>query len=75
MDFKSATDELLVGVTLQDVAVALGVSVQSVRQARVAEGAAGRRPPPQGWAGAVARLAKARAKRLGRLAERMVMAE
>lgn len=70
MNFKKATDELLASVTLADLAEALGVSVQAVRQARAAEGAAGHRPPPEGWERGVTKLADRQATRMARLANR-----
>ena len=64
MDFKEATDELFRPVTTYDhLAQALGVSVATIRQARLAEGAKARRSPPPGWLEAVGRLAEARAKK------------
>ena len=71
VDFKKATDELLANVTLEELAKALGVSVQAVRQARAAEGTAAHRTPPKGWAPAAKRLAKARARELLSLAKRL----
>jgi hypothetical protein len=68
MNFKKATDELLASVTLQDLADALGVSVQSVRQARVEEGSSAHRSPPPEWERGVSRLATKRSERLQRLA-------
>ncbi len=64
MNFKKATDELIASVTLEDLAKALGVSVQAVRQARAAEGSTARRSPPEGWERAVSTLAKTRARKL-----------
>jgi hypothetical protein len=49
MNFRSATDELLARATLEDLADALKVSVQTVRQARVDEASKSHRPPPEGW--------------------------
>jgi hypothetical protein len=58
MDFKKATDALCEGLDHGDVARALGVSVQAVRQARIADAAKGRREPPRDWPYAVIRLAE-----------------
>jgi hypothetical protein len=69
MKFKKATDELLVSVTLEDLAEALGASVQAVRQARAGEGSSAHRSPPPGWEEAVRRLAERQAKRHKRLAD------
>lgn len=67
MNFKKATDELLASVTLADLAEALGVSVQAVRQARAAEETTAHRAPPQEWEEGVFLLAKRRTQRLERL--------
>lgn len=71
MNFRQATDELIEGVTLEDLAKALGVHVQAVRQARAIEGSAAYRRPPANWEAATAKLANARAKRLERLVARL----
>jgi hypothetical protein len=67
MDFKEATDELMDGLTYQDLAKAFGVSVSSVRQGRVKEGALCHRKPPKGWQRVAVRLAKQRAEHFKRL--------
>jgi GMP synthase-like glutamine amidotransferase len=71
INFRAATDELLACISHQELAEALGVSVASVRQARLGPGAAAHRNPPEGWERAVARLAQDRAARLVRLAGRL----
>ena len=71
MNFKKATDDLLSGITHEQLAEALGVSVASVRQARQNESALAFRRPPKGWEAVVARLAKQRAEHFRRLAERL----
>lgn len=71
MDFKKSTDSLLEAVTLEDLAVALGASVQAVRQARTAEGSASHRSPPSGWEAATAKLAREQAEKLVDLAARL----
>lgn len=68
MNFKKATDELLSPVTLTDLAQALGVSVQSVRQARANEASTAYRSPPPEWERAVSKVAANRSERLQRLA-------
>jgi len=70
MDFKKATDELLAGISHEELAEALGVSVATVRQARLTESAKAHRSPPEGWERVVHRMAKERARRLERLAAR-----
>ena len=71
MDFKKATEELMAGMTRGEIAEALGVSEATVRQARLDEGAKARRSPPGGWEAKVAKLAKQRAERLSKLADRL----
>ena len=72
MDFKKATDELLgVWISHQELADALGVSVATVRQARLDESAKAHRNAPEGWEPKVARLARSRASALQRLADRL----
>lgn len=71
MDFKKATDELLTGVTLEDLASAMGVSVQSVRQARASDGTTAHRQPPQEWERAVVRLAEQQERRFRALGQRL----
>lgn len=58
MDFKEATDMLFGQVDHADLAEALGVSVATIRQARLNPGAKARRAPPKNWAFAVVRLAE-----------------
>ena len=69
MNFRKATDDLLGGISHEELANALGVSIHTIRQARLAEGARAHRSPPEGWEPIVARLAKQRAERFRRLAE------
>ena len=71
MNFKQATDALLESVTLENLAKEMGVSVQSLRQARAAEGSTSFRSPPPNWENAVAKLAAAQARKFQRLLERL----
>jgi DNA-binding GntR family transcriptional regulator len=71
MNFKKATDDLLSGISHEQLAEALGVSVASVRQARLTEEALAFRRPPKGWEAVIARLARQRAEHYRRLAERL----
>jgi DNA-binding GntR family transcriptional regulator len=64
MGFKEATDLLFRQVTQTELAEALGVSIASIRQARLSPKAAAYRSPPKGWEEAVAKLAKKRAREL-----------
>jgi hypothetical protein len=69
MDFGTATDELMGGLTRADIAKALGCSLSSVRQAKLGDGNAARRSPPQGWEGPLAALAEKEGNRLLRLSK------
>lgn len=71
MDFKKATDTLFDGATHSDLAKELGVSVASIRQARLASTAKAYRSPPDRWRAAVAAVAEKRGRRLMRLAEQL----
>ena len=71
MNFKKSTDSLLEAVTLQDLAGALGVSVQAIRQARAVEGSTSHRTPPGGWEAAIAKLARRQAAKMMALAARL----
>ena len=71
MNFKQATDALLETVTLEDLAKAMGVSIQTLRQARAAEGTKAHRSPPPDWERAVIKLAERQAKAFSRLAEQV----
>src|SRR3954453_19547221 len=71
MDFKEATETLCVGVSHEELAKALGVSVASVRQARLKSHAAAHRTPPRDWRHAVIRLAEDRVWHYRQLIERL----
>jgi hypothetical protein len=71
MNFRKATDALLESVTLQDLADALGVSLQTVRQARADEGSTAYRSPPPEWQAAARKLALRAAARYSRLADHL----
>jgi len=60
MDFKTATDALFERVSHEDLAAQLGVSVATIRQARLGVSAKSRRAPPKGWQLAVIQLAENR---------------
>jgi hypothetical protein len=55
----------------EDLAKLLGVSVASIRQARLREEANAHRAPPGAWRDAVIRLAEEKAGRYRRLAEEL----
>lgn len=69
MDFKSATDKLIQGITREQIAEALGKGLDTVRQARLDPAANAYRTPPQGWEGPLAALAEKEGNRLLRLAK------
>ena len=60
MDFREATDALFERVDHAELAEALGVSIASIRQARLDATARAHRTPPQGWEDAVIQLAERR---------------
>lgn len=67
--FKQAADALcLSGDKLAEL---LGVTLQTVRQARLSPQAKGYRTPPAGWEGKLAKVAKRKARELERLAEEL----
>ena len=71
MDFKKMTDDLFASVSHDELAEAIGVSVATIRQARLDEQAKAHRSPPPGWEMGVLKLAEARAAHFGRLAKRL----
>jgi hypothetical protein len=60
MDFRDAINELCAKIDHDDVAKALGVSVQTIRQARMSVAAKAHREPPREWQDALIRLAEER---------------
>ncbi len=71
MDFKAATDTLFSRVTHDDLAAELGVSVPTIRQARLGDAAQAHRSPPEGWEKAVKRLAERQMRHLRGLIEKL----
>lgn len=67
MNFKEATDALFKRVSHDELAGALGVSVASVRQARLDPDAKAHRAPPQDWEKATVKLAADRIREYRRL--------
>jgi transposase len=67
MDFREATENLCAGVSHEELAKALGVSVATVRQARLRPDAKAHRSPPGHWKAAVIRLAEKRVSQYRRL--------
>jgi hypothetical protein len=70
-DFRAATDGLFSRVDHEDLAKALGVSVASIRQARLKPDASARRSPPADWHQAVIRMAEERVWHYRRLIEQL----
>jgi hypothetical protein len=66
---STSTDDLFARIDHEDLAKALGVSVASIRQARLRGDAKGRRVAPRDWENAVIRLAEKQAFRLKQLAD------
>jgi hypothetical protein len=60
MNFKEATDGLFERVVHEELAKKLGVSVATIRQARLSAEAQAYRMPPKDWENAVIRLAEER---------------
>ena len=75
MDFRAATDILFRKVDHEDLAKMLGVSVASVRQARLQPDAKASRLPPADWERAVLRLAEQRIAAYSDLVENLAAAE
>jgi hypothetical protein len=71
MTFKEATDALFERVSHQELADALGLSVASVRQARLPETAKAYRQPPSAWQDRVIRLAERRVMHYRQLIDRV----
>lgn len=60
MNFRKATDQLFDGISHSSLAKSLGVSVPTIRQARLAERTKAHRSPPPDWRRAVITLAEER---------------
>jgi DNA-binding transcriptional MerR regulator len=71
MDFREATDDLFDQINHQKLATALGVSIASIRQARLSRGAAAHRAAPERWEEAVIQLAEERVEHYLALADRL----
>ena len=69
MDFKTATDRVGGCITHAEIAEAAGVSIQTIRQARMDPTSSSYRNPPMGWQKAMARLARQRAIELNKFAD------
>jgi DNA-binding GntR family transcriptional regulator len=71
MDFKKATDALLDRVTQEELAEKLGVSIPTIRQARLSEESMAYRTPPKAWHEAVRALAESRLRHFQNLIGQM----
>lgn len=71
MDFKTATDRVSGCISHAEIAAAMGVSLQTVRQARMDFSAPGHRPAPAGWQVVLAQLARERSKELSVFADEL----
>jgi hypothetical protein len=71
MNFKEATDGLFDRIDHTELAESLGISVASIRQARLIPSAKAYREPPKGWEDAVIRLAEKRVWHYRRLIEQV----
>jgi hypothetical protein len=72
MDFKEATDRLFDQVDHEKLAKALGISVASIRQARLAPRTSAHRTAPKDWKKAVLQVAEDRVAHYQRLIEDLV---
>lgn len=71
MDFKAATDVLFARVDHETLAKRLGVSVATIRQARLRPEAGGHRAPPNKWREAVIRIAESQIMHYRKLIEQV----
>src|SRR5271154_699292 len=69
MTFKKATDCLFSRIDHSDLAKALGISVASIRQARLRSDSLAHRSPPADWENALIRFAEERVRHFRRLIE------
>lgn len=67
--FREATDML--SMTGPELAELFGVSAQTIRQCRMDPNSRGYRTPPTGWEKELAKVAKARAAEITRLAREL----
>lgn len=69
MDFKTATDRVAGCISHAEIAEAAGVSIQTIRQARMDPTSSSYRNPPAGWQGVLALLLRERARELQEVAD------
>ncbi len=72
MNFKEATDGLFDRISHEELAEDLGVSVASIRQARLDPKARAYRTPPPNWQEGVIRLSEKHMAKHHRLVEKLV---
>jgi hypothetical protein len=70
-DFRAVMAELGAKIGADEMAAELGVSLQTIKQARMEADSAGRRPAPEGWEKAARKLAQRQAAYFQRLAEKL----
>lgn len=75
MDFKTATDRVAGCISHAEIADAAGVSIQTIRQARMDPTSSSYRNPPVGWRAVIARLVRERANELFELANSLERAD
>lgn len=72
MTFQEASDKLMdAGMTLSEIAAAVGVAYVTARAYRLDPESANARTPPDGWESRLANLARSRAGALLNLADRL----
>lgn len=71
MDFVEAMERLKRAVTDDEIAVATGVSTNTIRRTRADSSTRNYRPPPKDWELALARIAEHRSDELRRLAQEL----
>jgi hypothetical protein len=71
MDFKTATDRVAGCISHAEIAEAAGVSIQTIRQARMDPGSASYRNPPAGWQAVLVALARKRSEDLADFAKQL----
>ena len=72
MNFREATESLCASISHEELAKALGVSVATVRQARLRSEAKAHRSPPDHWRTAVRDLAEQRLSQYQRLVDSLI---
>jgi hypothetical protein len=71
MNFREVLDRLCANLGHNEVAKALGISVQAIRQARMRPESSGFRAPPKDWENVAIRLAEERVWQYRKLIEQI----